>query len=206
MRRDKYKAVFAVMLVLSDVLTTMAAFVLAYYIRREIPWPNPPQNMAPLRSYASMLIIQVVSILIVFFFYRLYHQRRAVSRVDEFYAIFGAVSIGTMMSVAILALSVQEQHLGFGLFARDDHLRLAADHCAGDGGTDGLSLAPGPCARERVGARSAPHRGHGRCGADDPAKNPVVALAGLRGGRYRGEEWQRQSSTDLRSWACPCWA
>jgi exopolysaccharide biosynthesis polyprenyl glycosylphosphotransferase len=111
MRRDKYKAVFAVMLVLSDVLTTMTAFVLAYYIRREIPWPNPPQNMAPLRSYASMLIIQVVSILIVFFFYRLYHQRRAVSRVDEFYAIFGAVSIGTMMSVAILALSVKNSNL-----------------------------------------------------------------------------------------------
>ena len=68
MRRDKYKAMFAVMLVLSDALTTMAAFVLAYYIRREIPWPNPPQNMAPLRSYAGMLMIQTASILIVFSF------------------------------------------------------------------------------------------------------------------------------------------
>jgi exopolysaccharide biosynthesis polyprenyl glycosylphosphotransferase len=52
-----------------------------------------------------MLSIQVFSILIVFFIYRLYHQRRAVSRVDEFYAVFGAVSIGTMMSVAITALT-----------------------------------------------------------------------------------------------------
>lgn len=111
MKRDKYKAVFAVMLVLGDALTTMAAFVLAYYIRREIPWPNPPQNMAPLRGYAGMLMIQTVSILIVFFFYRLYHQRRAVSRVDEFYAIFGAVSIGTMMAVAISALSFKNSIL-----------------------------------------------------------------------------------------------
>jgi len=111
MRRDKYKAVFAVMLVLSDALATMAAFVLAYYIRREIPWPNPPQNMSPLRSYAGMLAIQTVSILIVFFFSRLYHQRRAVSRVDEFYTICGAVSIGMMMAVAIWALSFKNSIL-----------------------------------------------------------------------------------------------
>jgi Undecaprenyl-phosphate glucose phosphotransferase len=105
MKSDKTKALFSTMLVISDVLMTMAAFVLAYYIRREIPWPNPPRDLAPLRSYVGMLSIQVFSILIVFFIYRLYHQRRAVSRVDEFYAVFGAVSIGTMMSVAITALT-----------------------------------------------------------------------------------------------------
>ena len=105
MKSDKTKALFSTMLVISDMLMTMAAFVLAYYIRREIPWPNPPRDLAPLRSYVGMLSIQVFSILIVFFIYRLYHQRRAVSRVDEFYAVFGAVSIGTMMSVAITALT-----------------------------------------------------------------------------------------------------
>jgi exopolysaccharide biosynthesis polyprenyl glycosylphosphotransferase len=105
MKSDKTKALFSAMLVVSDMLMTMAAFVLAYYIRREIPWPNPPRDLAPLRSYMGMLSIQVFSILIVFFIYRLYHQRRAVSRVDEFYAVFGAVSIGTMMSVAITALT-----------------------------------------------------------------------------------------------------
>jgi len=105
MKSDKTKALFSAMLVVSDMLMTMAAFVLAYYIRREIPWPNPPRDLAPLKSYMGMLSIQVFSILIVFFIYRLYHQRRAVSRVDEFYAVFGAVSIGTMMSVAITALT-----------------------------------------------------------------------------------------------------
>ena len=105
MKSDRTKALFSTLLVISDALMTMAAFVLAYYIRREIPWPNPPRDLAPLRSYISMLSIQVFSILTVFFIYRLYHQRRAVSRVDEFYAVFGAVSIGTMMSVAITALT-----------------------------------------------------------------------------------------------------
>jgi exopolysaccharide biosynthesis polyprenyl glycosylphosphotransferase len=105
MKSDKTKALFSTLLVISDALMTMLAFVLAYYIRRDVPWPNPPRDLAPLRSYIGMLAIQVMSILIVFFIYRLYHQRRAASRVDEFYAVFGAVSIGAMMSVAITALT-----------------------------------------------------------------------------------------------------
>jgi len=111
MRGDRVKALFAAMLVSSDALMAMAGFVLGYYIRREVNWPNPAQNVAPLRSYTGMIAIQVASIVIVFFFYRLYHQKRAVSRVDEFYAVFGAVSIGTMMSVAITALSLKNSVL-----------------------------------------------------------------------------------------------
>ena len=111
MKGDKTKALFSTMLVISDALMTMAAFVLAYYIRRQIPWPNPPRDLAPLRSYIGMLLIQVFSILLVFFIYRLYHLRRAVSRVDEFYAVFGAVSIGSMMSVAITALTFKNNVL-----------------------------------------------------------------------------------------------
>ena len=111
MKGDRIKAFFATLLVIGDAVMTMAAFVLAYYIRREVPWPNPPRDLAPLRSSAGMLAIQVVSILIVFFFYRLYHLRRAVSRVDEFYAVFGAASIGTMLSVAITALTFKNSVL-----------------------------------------------------------------------------------------------
>lgn len=111
MRKDNYKAVFAIMLVMNDLLMTVAAFVAAYYIRRAVPWPNAAQNVAPLRSYLGMLAIQAGSMLIVFFFYRLYHLPRAVSRVDEFYAVFGAVSIGAMMSVAIAALSFKNSVL-----------------------------------------------------------------------------------------------
>jgi exopolysaccharide biosynthesis polyprenyl glycosylphosphotransferase len=48
-----------------------------------------------------MMFIQVMTLLSVFFFTRLYHTVRAVSRVDEFYQIFGSISVGTVMSVAI---------------------------------------------------------------------------------------------------------
>jgi exopolysaccharide biosynthesis polyprenyl glycosylphosphotransferase len=111
MKKDRMKAVFAIMLVASDMLMTMLAFILAYYIRREVHWPNKPQNLAPLQSYGGMLLVQVASLLVVLFLYRLYHQRRAVSRVDEFYAIFGAVSIGMMLSVAVSALTFKNSVL-----------------------------------------------------------------------------------------------
>ncbi len=47
------------------------------------------------------------------FWARLYHQARAVSRVDEFYAVFGAVSIGMMMSVAISTLLFKNLEFDF---------------------------------------------------------------------------------------------
>lgn len=104
MSKNQFRALFAITLILSDILMTAGAFVLAYHLRTWIPWPNPPINLSPLRNYSGMLATQVVTIFLVFFFYRLYHQTRAVSRVDEFYSIFGAVSIGTMMSVALSSL------------------------------------------------------------------------------------------------------
>jgi exopolysaccharide biosynthesis polyprenyl glycosylphosphotransferase len=45
----------------------------------------------------------VVSILIVFFFYRLYHRQRSLSYVDQFYSIFGAASVGMIISIALIS-------------------------------------------------------------------------------------------------------
>jgi exopolysaccharide biosynthesis polyprenyl glycosylphosphotransferase len=45
--------------------------------------------------------VQVVSIVVALFFYRQYYIPRAVSRVDQFYYVFAAVSIGTLVAVAI---------------------------------------------------------------------------------------------------------
>ncbi len=104
MSKNQVRVLFAAGLVLSDVLMTAGAFVLAYYVRVWLPWPNPAINLLPLRDYVGMMMIQVMTIFVVFFFYRLYHQVRAVSRVDEFYSTFGAVSIGIMLSVAVTSL------------------------------------------------------------------------------------------------------
>jgi len=53
--------------------------------------------------YYGMMAIHVVTLLGVFFFYKLYHRRRSLSRFDEFSTLFAAVSIGTFMAIAFTA-------------------------------------------------------------------------------------------------------
>jgi Undecaprenyl-phosphate glucose phosphotransferase len=104
MSKKQIRAVFAALLILTDMLMAGAAFVLAYFVRKAVAVPEPAQNVAPLSDYASLLAVYVTSLLIVFFFARLYHLPRAVSRIDELYSVFGAVSISAMMSVALSVL------------------------------------------------------------------------------------------------------
>ncbi len=102
MSRNKASTFFAALLLLFDNTAIILAFTLAYQIRRFIP-PDP-EYLESFPNYIPLLIVQVISILTVFFFYRLYHVGRATSRVDQFYSIFGGVSIGTMMAIAIASL------------------------------------------------------------------------------------------------------
>jgi exopolysaccharide biosynthesis polyprenyl glycosylphosphotransferase len=48
-----------------------------------------------------MMLIHVVTILLTFFFYRLYHVKRGLSSIDKAYTIMAAVSFGTVASVAM---------------------------------------------------------------------------------------------------------
>lgn len=104
MNRRRSQALFTVALVVIDATMVALAFILGYYLRRAIPWPADPVNIVELSRYTPLLAVQVLSVLTVFFFNRLYHQTRTHSRVDLVYTIFSGVSIGTMLSVAISAL------------------------------------------------------------------------------------------------------
>ena len=104
MKRQRVRAFFAITLVLSDALMATLAFALAYIIRLSVALPEPAINVAPFGAYLGLLVVFVGSLLVVFFFARLYHLPRAVSRIDEMYRVFGAVSIGAMMSVALSVL------------------------------------------------------------------------------------------------------
>jgi exopolysaccharide biosynthesis polyprenyl glycosylphosphotransferase len=101
MKQQRIRHVFTIARALLDAAMVMLAFFLAHQLRRAIDWPNKAINLGPFDDYSGMMFIQVLTLLIVFFFTRLYHTVRAVSRVDEFYQIFGSVSVGTMLSVAI---------------------------------------------------------------------------------------------------------
>jgi exopolysaccharide biosynthesis polyprenyl glycosylphosphotransferase len=102
--KGKARLVFGISLVVLDVSATALAFYLAYRLRQWIRWPTPPLDMGPFRSYVGMMVVQVLAMVTVFFFYRLYHRPRALSSIDELYSLFGAVSVGTILAIALTSL------------------------------------------------------------------------------------------------------
>ena len=98
--KQRVSWLFTASLVAIDALTAGLDFAGAYVLRIQSEY----ENIAPFSDYWGMLLIHVVSIILVFFFYRLYHRQRATSHIDEFYAIFGAVSVGTIMAIAFISL------------------------------------------------------------------------------------------------------
>jgi exopolysaccharide biosynthesis polyprenyl glycosylphosphotransferase len=101
MKRQRVRHIFTLSLALLDAAMVMLAFYLAHRLRLAISWPNKAINLGPFADYTGMMLVQVATLLVVFFFTRLYHTARAVSRVDEFYQTFGSASVGTMLSVAV---------------------------------------------------------------------------------------------------------
>jgi exopolysaccharide biosynthesis polyprenyl glycosylphosphotransferase len=97
--KGKSRVLFAGLLVAIDILMVSVAFVFSYSLRL---WTQhlSPADVGPLPDYAGILLIQILTLITIFFFSKLYHRQRAQSHIDEFYTIFIAVSVGTIMSVA----------------------------------------------------------------------------------------------------------
>ncbi len=109
--KHRAKLLFTISLVVLDVSTIALAFYLAYRLRQWIKWPTPPLNIAPFHNYVGTMIVQVLAMITVFFFYRLYHRPRALSPIDEFYSLFGAVSVGTILAIALSSLTFKNSIL-----------------------------------------------------------------------------------------------
>lgn len=102
MKKTQVRSLFSVLLLLLDTLAVELGFFMAYQLRRV--FPPDPENLESFGAYVPLLIVQVLSILAVFFFSRLYHLGRAASKVDQFYSVFRGVSVGTLMAIAVASL------------------------------------------------------------------------------------------------------
>jgi len=96
---------FTISLVIIDALMAALAFFLGYQLRLRSDY----ENIQPFAAYWGMMIVHIVSTLVVFFFYRLYHRQRSLSYVDQFYAIFGAASVGTIIAIAFISFFFKNQ-------------------------------------------------------------------------------------------------
>ncbi len=113
MNSSRVRTIFTLGLMLTDVVMISAAFTLAYVIRYQTSQLDPNIKVGSYLDYVGLLIVQVLAIVTVAFWTRRYHLIRAVSRIDEFYAVFGIVSIGIMMSVAVSTLLFKNLELDF---------------------------------------------------------------------------------------------
>jgi exopolysaccharide biosynthesis polyprenyl glycosylphosphotransferase len=97
--KDESTVFFTILLVIIDALMMALAFIFSFYLRL---WTEhlTPADLGYIGSYLGVMLIQILTLVTVFFFSRLYHRQRGLSHVDEFYAVFVAVSVGTIMSVA----------------------------------------------------------------------------------------------------------
>ena len=105
MSNQRIRGFYSFSLVVLDAAMVAVAFVLAYQMRAAIPWPNELENQTALSGYSGLIAAQIAGVLILMFMYRQYYIPRAISRVDQFYSIFAAVSIGTLLAVAISVFS-----------------------------------------------------------------------------------------------------
>jgi exopolysaccharide biosynthesis polyprenyl glycosylphosphotransferase len=103
----RFRSLFAVSLAIVDTAMLVLSFLIAHRWRKTIPWPTPAVEVPEIRDYASVLLIFVASTLIAFFIFRMYHLPRAISALDEIYAIVRAVTVGVLLAVAVSALALK---------------------------------------------------------------------------------------------------
>ena len=60
--KSSVQALFVTTLVVLDVTVAGLAYVLAYSIRRWIPWPEPAREMGTIAAYWSIVIFHVLSV------------------------------------------------------------------------------------------------------------------------------------------------
>src|SRR6476620_188456 len=100
--RRRGEFILTVTLLVLDVALIALAFAAAYRVTFDTGGGNGPTP--DLLDYAPMLFSIMVSLIAVYFFYRLYHQRRGESRIDEIYKLVPATSIGVIAATALTTL------------------------------------------------------------------------------------------------------
>lgn len=93
--------IFTISLLGVDIVMTCLAFVLAYLMRPREATPNTV--IPPLTYYIGMMALSALALVVVFFFYKLYHLRRGTSKLDELYSVFSAISISVIVGMAFTA-------------------------------------------------------------------------------------------------------
>ncbi len=86
------------LLIATDVFALVLAFWLGYWGREHLPFFSKPPSQPSFILYLPTALLHVVLIVTIFYLSQMYHQRRAISRIDHARDIIGAITIGTLLA------------------------------------------------------------------------------------------------------------
>jgi Undecaprenyl-phosphate glucose phosphotransferase len=98
---------FSGSLLLVDAAAILFAFLLAY--RLTSLFSGGAAVSPRFEDYAPVVLPNLAALLVVFFFYKLYHLRRGESRLDEVYRLVPATAIGVIIGTALTTLVFRNQ-------------------------------------------------------------------------------------------------
>ncbi len=107
-----YHSFIMLSLLTVDVLSVALGFYLGYRLRLLIALPDPAKNLY-FSDLLPLLGLQIVAIVIAFFFGRMYHRRRTRYGADELVTMLSGVSIGTLVSIAVASLTFKTASSAF---------------------------------------------------------------------------------------------
>jgi exopolysaccharide biosynthesis polyprenyl glycosylphosphotransferase len=95
-KSDNVARILVSLLVLTDVVALVAAFVLGYAVRERTLLGTDVVQPSFIR-YLMTMVLHVTIIVTIFYLSQMYHQRRAISRIDHGRNIVGAIIVGALM-------------------------------------------------------------------------------------------------------------
>ena len=93
----------AVLYLAGDLVVTLAAFFLAWFVRFELEIPALKKGIPEFHHYVAFLPVVMIIWPVVFYFHGLYQSGRGRSRVDEALTVMLALALGTFFISALLA-------------------------------------------------------------------------------------------------------
>jgi len=100
-RSRRSKTFMSWFLVAIDIVMLTCAFILGYIAREQLPFFPQPESQPSFVQYIPTAIVQVVTIVVFFYFNRLYHQQRVFSRFDQARNMVAIVTVGALLTNGI---------------------------------------------------------------------------------------------------------
>jgi exopolysaccharide biosynthesis polyprenyl glycosylphosphotransferase len=98
-----FELIFTLFLLATDILLLLAGFTMAYRLRLVME-PRASITMPPLHAYQGLVLLIVVGVVATLLTSRLYSPQRGVSRIDLFYSVLLATTLGYLLALGVSAI------------------------------------------------------------------------------------------------------